>query len=328
MPDLKVAFWNVKNLFDVNPGDSRAPTSAAELTARIGMTANVLNGLFQGAGPDLIGLAEVQNSTILDALVAQLAAPYHVLWEPCRNTHHAHPGLAVLARKERCAAPERAGAYSPHAFARPRYLIARCRLLEQSEAFFFVVNHWRSKIKIAGSDDAQDRMETGQALGTWLADAPADTCAVVVGDFNAEPFEKPFGQFGIRAIRHFGPLRHPRLYNTAWRFLPEPDPCEDFLAAGYRAEQTKTTFDAYDSKGGALSVVFDQLLVSRRAIVDGPITLRERSVAYAFDAGIGYHLPDGHRRPAAWRYNAGAPTGASDHFPLIAEFVVRTEKQP
>jgi hypothetical protein len=112
-------------------------------------------------------------------------------------------------------------------------------------------------------------------------------------------------------------LPRAHLYNTAWRFLTEPDWCEKIAADGdaYRASRSKTTFDAWQSE----SVVFDQLLVSRRALRGGPIALRESSVTYAFDDRIGY-LRDGHMRPRGWSYDPGRPSGASDHFPLIATF--------
>jgi hypothetical protein len=128
--------------------------------------------------------------------------------------------------------------------------------------------------------------------------------------------------------RHLGPglrLPHPCLYNTAWCFLAEPDSCETIAAGGtaYVASRPRTTFDGY----GSDSVIFDQLLVSRRALRGGPITLKEESVAYAFDDNIGY-LEDGYMKPRRWTYHAGIPLGASDHFPLIATFRTQMETQP
>lgn len=60
MPDLRVAFWNVQNLFE--PGlQNRRPRHQQELDAKLDVLAMVLNGLFDDAGPDLLGLAEVQR---------------------------------------------------------------------------------------------------------------------------------------------------------------------------------------------------------------------------------------------------------------------------
>src|SRR5262249_36286636 len=83
----------------------------------------------------------------------------------------------------------------------------------------------------------------------------------------------------------------------------------------------KTTFDAYDFA----SVVFDQLMVSERALRGGPISLQEGSVAYAYDDSTAYRK-DGYLRPKPWPYYAGVPSGASDHFPLVATFRVCDEQ--
>lgn len=326
MPDLKVAFWNVKDLFEPGCGALRAPGSAAELDAKIAAIADVLSSLFDGAGPDLIGLCEIHTERILSELIRRLGARYRVLWEPCLSPHP-HPGLAVLARSSRFGSLTHAGAYPPATLARPRYLIARCALKENDIPFFFVVNHWRSRAEIDGPDPdgADDRLRTARALGAWLDECPRTTCVVVVGDFNAEPFEQPFAENALWTARHLGPrlsLPYPCLYNTAWRFLSEPDPCEHVLAAedAYRASRTKTTYDAYNT----VSVVFDQLLVSSRAIRGGPIMLQEKTVQYEFDHRIG-RLQRGHLRPRAWSYEAENPAGVSDHFPLTARFRVATE---
>lgn len=248
MGELRVAFWNVKDLFEPGTFPDRGPKGAPELEAKVSAIAHALRALFDGSGPDLIGLAEIHTPRILDLLTQQLTTPYRVLWEPCRARSHPQTGLAVLARRDLFASLKRVAAYSgPTTFGRPRFLIAECKAIGIADSLFFVVNHWRSRYSVAGSDDARDRLETAQALGDWLARSPRDTCAVVVGDFNAEPYEEPFGEFGLGSRRHFGPrLRLPRacLYNTAWRFLAEPDPAETIAlaGAGYSASRPRTTF--------------------------------------------------------------------------------------
>ncbi len=84
-----------------------------------------------------------------------------------------------------------------------------------------------------------------------------------------------------------------------------------------RPPQPTTTFDAFQAE----SVIFDQLLVSQRALQGGPVTLQERSVAYVSDDRISY-AQNGRMRPRRWTYHAGTHLGASDHFPLIATFRV------
>jgi hypothetical protein len=143
---------------------------------------------------------------------------------------------------------------------------------------------------------------------------------VVAGDFNAEPFEEPFGDFGLRAVRHFSPdlwaqMAPACLYNTAWRFLCEPDPWEVVEAGGeaYDAPRPMTTY------ADPSPVLLDQLLVSGRALRGGPITLLEQTVGYPC-VGIAVPVTGSHKRPARWTYADGRGSGASDHFPLVATF--------
>ncbi|WP_437901296.1 endonuclease/exonuclease/phosphatase family protein [Sorangium sp. So ce124] len=320
MADLRVAFWNVQNLYE--PGTRKnGPTDEPELVAKLDAIARILDGLFAGAGPDLVGLAEVHTERILELLEQRLRDRYIRLFEPCADRRWT--GLSVLARADRFARLVPTEAYRPWVNAMPRWLIAQCTLREKygGEPILFAVNHWRSRVTDAeGNVAAEERRETARALGDWLARA-SNTCAIVLGDFNAEPFEEPFGEGGLRSVRYF----HPRLwkaeapaclYNTAWRFLAEPDWWETVEACGeaYEAPRPRTTFNVWPP------VLFDQLLVSGRALRGGPITLRERSVAYAADDETTSLTPSGYRRPLPWTYTAGSGSGASDHFPLVAIF--------
>jgi hypothetical protein len=49
MPDLRVAFWNVQNLFEPGP-DPRRPRDEDELNAKLDVLATALRGLFDGEG--------------------------------------------------------------------------------------------------------------------------------------------------------------------------------------------------------------------------------------------------------------------------------------
>jgi endonuclease/exonuclease/phosphatase family metal-dependent hydrolase len=197
---LRVAFWNVQNLFEPGVGNKR-PRDEQELDAKLDVLATVLDGLFDGAGPDLLGLAEVQTDTILCRLERRLRGRYLCLFEP--SPHRDWTGLSVLARIDRFANVARVDAHQPWPDSMPRYLIARCELQEGGEPIVFVVNHWRSRT--GGDAAARERRTTARALGDWLAESTDDTCVIVIGDFNAEPFEAPFGDFGLRSVRHFSP---------------------------------------------------------------------------------------------------------------------------
>jgi hypothetical protein len=321
--DFRVAFWNVQNLYA--PGvKPNGPQSEAELEAKLDAVAGVLNGLFN-EGVDLIGLAEVHSEAMLLRLKRRLTHNYDHLFEPCHDGNW--PGLSVLARVSHVPSLIKLKDFRPYSNAMPRWLAVQCELPDRREPMVFVVNHWRSRIVGANGDRDRpeiDRIEAASELRQWLLGLERESCVVVMGDFNAEPFERPFGEWGLCGVRHFvrelwATPAPSCLYNTAWRFLSEPDNWETFDAAGggYAAPRPRTTIKADKA---APSAVFDQLLVSGRALRGGPISLRETTVGYASAGASGMRMPDGYMVPSSWNYACLNRRGASDHFPLIATF--------
>lgn len=317
MPDLRLAFWNVQNLFEPGVVD-RGPQSAAERDRKIAQLATQINGFFAGAGPDVLGLAEIGSEAIFESMGQSLNGNFMALWEPPGQSDQT--GIGVLARLPPCSDLEHVNTDRPTMTSRPRVLLARITLAGVDEPFLLAVNHWKSRLQTGGVDDGADRMESSRWLGDLLAAEEHTTAAAVVGDFNAEPFEPPFNELGIRGKRHFSSAlwsggNPGYLYNTAWRAMTEPALWEESSVPGYEEQRPKTSHDV--SPG----VIFDQLLVSSRALRNGPIALRERSVGYQWNNVIAYRLGTGVLRPRRWEYaDETAFSGASDHFPLLATF--------
>jgi len=324
--ELRTAFWNVSNLFE--PGTChRGPRTVAELDAKVEVVASVARSLFGGEGPDLLGLAEVGTERITDAIRSRLDGEYVAAWVgPGMDDE---TGLGILARASVVAQVKLVAQYRPRMMARPRAAILRCTLRSASEPFLLAINHWKSRAAQRGTDDGADRIETARWLGSHLATSPRVTCVLVFGDFNAEPFEPPFSETGLRGVRFFSSALWARatpayVYNTAWRFLCEPDYWEEARRPGYQEPRPKTTHDSLPP------VVFDQLLVSGRALRGGVLTLRERTVRYHCDEITATRVPGtGRLHPARWQYDeaTGFSSGASDHFPLVAVFDVTGGEQ-
>jgi len=82
MDTLKVAFWNLQNLFDTTESEIAADlefTPAAGWTseaveAKIENLVEVLAGLFDSTGPDLLGVCEIENEALLQHLADELNA--------------------------------------------------------------------------------------------------------------------------------------------------------------------------------------------------------------------------------------------------------------
>lgn len=320
MPTCRLLFWNVSNLFEVGAAE-RGPTSEAELGQRIRQLATILNQ--QDA--NIIGLAEIQSERVLEQLLGALSKPFYYVWEdgPIPGAP-AGTGLAVLIDPSMVDSIRRVDAFRPTVGSRPRVLVTELKLTSGGE-FLLAVNHWKSRMIAQGGIDPEvDRAETAEWLGELLATYTRSDCAIVVGDFNAEPWEAPFGELKLRAMRTFsgalwGQATPAYLYNSAWRFCAEPMLWQDVLAMGrdYREPRPKTT---HDSSPPAL---FDQLLVSSAVLKNGPITLLEKSIQYvAIEHQTAYYTRAGVLRPRRWSWDPLTSTGigASDHFPLRADF--------
>jgi endonuclease/exonuclease/phosphatase family metal-dependent hydrolase len=149
------------------------------------------------------------------------------------------------------------------------------------------------------------------------------TCVIVFGDFNAEPFEAPFGELRLRARRFFSSALWSQatpayLYNPTWRWLCEPEMWQATQVAGYRETRPKTTH------GSDTPCVFDHLMVSGYALRNGPVILEENSLqCVAVDGSTATVLNSGKMVPRKWTYASATEfNGVSDHFPITASFTI------
>jgi len=331
---LRVAFWNVMNLFEPRthppgPGGkpaARGPQSGDELDSKISQLADCINGFFGGTGPDLLGLSEIHTDRILAEVERRLSDRYVQVWEPAGVP--GETGLAVLGRASLTNGLTKVAVQRPakRQKGRPRCMIVRCELKGVREPILFAINHWKSLyakgVGVVGA--ALDREETADWLGNWLSQSYGTTCAVVAGDFNAEPTEKLFNELRLRSSRYFSNALWTNatpayLYNTSWKFLTEPFAWEESMPAGgiQNDPRPKRTQD------GNKYVVWDQLMVSGRALRNGPIKLIEKSVDYHRDLRNSTCKPNGALCPIRWSYSGpGQFEGASDHYPVVTEFEI------
>ena len=81
MSEIKIAFWNLQNLFDTELSEIAADfeytpaegwTDAA-LEAKITNLAQVIDMMHGGEGPDLLGICEVENKNVAERLMKACA---------------------------------------------------------------------------------------------------------------------------------------------------------------------------------------------------------------------------------------------------------------
>ena len=231
-------------------GQRRGPETSAELDAKLDLLADVLNGSTVDGPPELLGLAEIQSEQLVDRLEKRLSRDYHTTFESpataCRT------GLAVMASKNLFAPPLPVA--RDDLDTRPFGLITLCRLANRS--LLFGINHWPASSGAAGAPRSTANwlaLWLGESIATWERNTPF----LLVGDFNAEPFERPLNSAFFRGVR-FRHLLTERswltsMYNTGWSFLSE----------GRGQPHTSV---CSDPSVVAPPMIFDQLLVSRSLV--------------------------------------------------------------
>jgi len=316
--EVRVAFWNVYNLFPVGVVD-RGPKTDEELAAKLDALADCANGFFEGRGADVLGLAEVATEPLLRALLSRLQGEFQYVWAPPNRPQGT--GLAFVYRTTRLANATTAGQLTGPK--RPWTLQVEAEVSGSANAdptAVFAVAHWKSRFgESAGAATAGlERCEAADWLADQLDAGGRGRSVVAMGDFNAEPFEAPFHASHLAATRLFSTaIRSTRLYATAWKLFPEPRPIEEYREPAFQLDRPVTSHDGD-------RVLFDHLLVGGGALRGGPLLLREQSVRYYWDPKLNAARTRIVIKPLRFEFDpaTGARTGASDHFPLLAEFTV------
>lgn len=312
-----VAWWNLENLFDEEGsprrtekvarviGPSIAGWTPALRDRKVAQLASVIAQMNGGAGPDLLGVCEVENRFVLDLLADALAA------DPLRRAYS-----IVHADTDDARGIDVAFLYDPAVLDAPA-----------TEVFFHVVmrrnatreivqvnfrtargrtwtvfgNHWPSRSGGA-AESAGYRDIAGETLSFFHQRAREehgeDTPALAMGDFNDEPFDTSLVTHALstRQRRRVLAGETPRFWNLMWPVAGQPD----------------GTF-YFDNNPNLL----DQFLVNvNMAREDSPLRADPDSVEIlrfpgTVDPGT-YPKP----RPFGGMGNPVDESGFSDHFPI------------
>jgi hypothetical protein len=318
MPDIHVAWWNLENLFD-HENASRDPQLQSQLGSdlrgwtaalrdrKIDQLASVVVQMFGGAGPDLLGVCEIEN----EGVGARLASRLVVGNRDYRVLHHESPdarGIDVsflFDHNVLRADPAQADHQVVHRRTGTRDIFwGDFRVIATDATFVAVGNHWPARAGSGKYASEPYRMLTGETLSYRIArlfeafDVGTRLPALVMGDFNDEPFDRSMREYllGTRDRGRVTRARSPRLLNLMWPLLSQANP------GSYK----------YGSDWNML----DQFLVTRGMLrTDSAVTVRADTAAIF--------------RPPEMVGGGGAPLrfglpgkrnlnrdGYSDHFPV------------
>jgi Endonuclease/Exonuclease/phosphatase family len=297
---LPFAWWNTK----VAP-----PSITSKATKEHRDTAiRVVRKLIKGQGCLLAALAEVRRENVL----AWLPQSRRTTWDVLRDTSGAPHDfdLAIAFDRDVLSLKSLTWVRGFHASQAVRAgLVATFDFADSSGPLVVATAHWRSNIgdaEDAGSRRASSAQALLKEIGATLQAVGVDAPVLILGDFNAEPFEQPFGAALPTSRSRAEVQRHrPRdptdllFYNAAWRWLGERSPW-------YAERKPPTLAGTYRLSSNTPTAwrTFDQALVSPSLLHGDGWSLDERALK-VYDKADVFDLA------------ASRPREPFDHLPIV-----------
>jgi hypothetical protein len=316
MADLRVAWWNLENLFDRRNDPNRDPVLQARLNSelvgwttavrdrKINQLAQIIEMMFNGAGPDLLGVCEIENEGVVQLLINQLNIPGRRYGVVAHNSRDAR-GIDVSFIVDRNVLDT---ANTNHAVVVKRSATRDIFWAEFRErqgnqrSFVAIANHWPSR---SGGQYGSEpfRMITGETVSVILDELRSrlgeNAPVLVMGDFNDEPYNRSMQEYllSTRDRNRVTRARNPMLLNMMWPHMSGANP------GTYKYGPDWNMLDGFLATRGLL-------------VASTPITIDPHSVQIF--------------RPAVMVGSAGVPikfgrpskprtfnrNGFSDHFPV------------
>jgi endonuclease/exonuclease/phosphatase family metal-dependent hydrolase len=192
--DVYLAFWNVENLFDTedNPNEEGdedfTPTGVKKwteerLTRKISNLSRVIRAMNDDRGPDILGLAEVENQKMAELLAAQMTVKPHRYKVVHRDSPSRRGIDCAIVYDEAKFTLKSSQFFTIDGTEQPTRMIVEAELADaQGGKLFVFANHWPSR-----AHPESDRILAAKVLRKRVdeilkADANADF--VAFGDFN------------------------------------------------------------------------------------------------------------------------------------------------
>lgn len=311
MPDHYVAWWNVENLFDVSSSTHRPPAlkkrlkselkgwTASVLKAKVRQLASIITQMNDGLGPDILGVCEVENKSVLNRLVVALAPlgrNYRIAYEDSSDRRGID--IAFIYDADRYTAEKQFHHEVVKRSPTRDIFQVNFRIRTKSQRLLVLIgNHWPSRL-----GEAAYRIIAGETLSYWIQRINevlgGEPLVVVMGDFNDEPFSPSLTDFALSTEMTTKVLRarNERLHNLMWPLMGQG-----------------VTSYVYQGTPNML----DQFLVSRGMLRrDGAIKPIKQSVSVLrypeMVSGSVYKTPKRFGRPSSGLDR----DGFSDHYPI------------
>ena len=232
----EIAFWNLENLFDVDGSPRRSDKlqralgkdidgwTDTLLNQKIGQLASIILQMKGGSGPDILGVAEVENEYVMGLLAGSLGATGRTY----AIVHHDSPDergidVAFIYDSQLFSVEAQFDHFVMRRTA-TRDLLQVNFLTRMGRRLVVIANHWPAR---SGGqlESAAYRAIAGETLSyfherIWEV-VGKDTPVIALGDFNDEPFDASITEhaLGVRTKTKVLNATSARFLNLMWPLM-------------------------------------------------------------------------------------------------------------
>ena len=304
-----------ENLFDRQNAPGRDSTLQARINrelvgwtaairdTKVNQLASIIDLMFLGNGPDLLGVCEVENEPMLQRLVNAINLPnrnYQVVAHASPNARGIDVSFIVDANVLNVVQTDHQVIVKRSA-TRDIFWAEFAEVGGNQRSFFVIGNHWPSR---SGGQYASQpfRMITGETVSVIIEDLRTqngnNVPILLAGDFNDEPYNRSMQEYllSTRDRNRVTRARNPMVMNLMWPLMTGNHP------GTYKYSSDWNMLDSFLANRG--------MLVASTPVTVQPDTVQIfRPAVMVGNSGV----PIRYGRPSN---NSLNQNGFSDHFPI------------
>lgn len=240
-----IYWWNLENLFDIEFSPRRPEWLQKELKTelkgwteaildkKIEQLCSILKKMNSGAGPDILGVCEIENEFVVKKLMekvgSEIGRTYKVLHRDTKDQR----GIDIAIIYDQTMYHDDGKIFSLEIMKRThtRDLFQVNLTSTAGNELITIGNHWPSRL--GGKYESEPyRIMVAETLSYWIQriheikaeeDHIEDPAIVVMGDFNDQPYDRSINDYlkSTSNIERVKNARTPTLFNTMFPFLDE-----------------------------------------------------------------------------------------------------------
>jgi len=207
-----IFWWNLENLFDEEHAPTRTDKlkrtlkgelkgwTPAVLNKKLDQLVSVIRQFNNNAGPDILGVCEVENKAVLDKLILKLNAATNRTYSVLHHDTKDARGIDVAFIFDKIKYTPEGDLYSLEVMRRSatRDIVQVQLKTQKGNKLTLIGNHWPSRS--GGQYESEPyRMMVGEVLSYFVKriheENPNGAHILAMGDFNDQPFDRSLTQY-------------------------------------------------------------------------------------------------------------------------------------